>query len=167
MARVIIKIGDLFAAKVSDKSKKYFQFIAVDNTQLGSHVIRGFQTEFPVDTSPDPAEIVRQPVAFYAHAFLRTGVKLNFWEKVGNSPEIGRLDHILFRGTNDYGHKLGEKPVEISHIWYVWKINDPNFTRIGELRGPYKDAFVGIVFNPLDIIEFLKGNFVVNGYPKG
>ena len=37
------KIGDVFVVKVDDKSKKYFQYIISDLTQLNSDVIRAFK----------------------------------------------------------------------------------------------------------------------------
>ena len=39
MARVYTKIGDVFSVKIDENSKKYFQLIAYDLTQLNSDVI--------------------------------------------------------------------------------------------------------------------------------
>lgn len=43
MKRVLTKIGDVFEVKIDETSKKYFQYIANDMTQLNSDVIRGFK----------------------------------------------------------------------------------------------------------------------------
>ena len=51
MARVIIRIGDVFEVSFHDTSKKYFQVIAVDSTQLSSSVIRAFKKRY------DPTEM--------------------------------------------------------------------------------------------------------------
>jgi hypothetical protein len=41
--RISTKIGDVFSAKIDGNTKKYFQLIAFDLTQLNSDVIRGFK----------------------------------------------------------------------------------------------------------------------------
>ncbi|WP_223255422.1 hypothetical protein [Flavobacterium sp. LM4] len=52
------KIGDIFSVKISENSKKCFQLIALDLTQLNSDVIRAFKNEYPINSSPDVLEIV-------------------------------------------------------------------------------------------------------------
>lgn len=164
--RVITKKGDVFSAVINDKEKKYFQYIANDLTQLNSDVIRAFKAKHPVDKTPDISEILSDDVDFYAHCAVNLGVKMNLWTKIGKSDELGALDDILFRCTSDYGHKVGDVPKNTSSKWYVWKINDTDFTRIGKLEGTYKESFIGLVFNPLGIIELLKGNKYPVNYPE-
>jgi hypothetical protein len=91
---------------------------------------------------------------------------MKLWELAGNSTQIGKIDNILFRDTNDYGSKIGEQPVLISEKWYVWHINDSGFTHIGKLEGSNRKSFVGIVINPIGIIELLKGNKYPVNYPE-
>ena len=128
--RVNTKIGDIFSVKISENSKKYFQLIAFDLTQLNSDVIRAFKTEYPINSSPEVLEIVNGEVEFYAHCVTKWGVKLGYWDKYNKTTEIGKIDHILFRDTNDYGYKAGDEPIKISNNWYVWKINDEKFTEL-------------------------------------
>lgn len=164
MARVIIKIGDIFSVKIGENNKKFFQLIAYDSTQLNSDVIRAFKKIYAISDHPDMQEIVNDEVEFYAHCFTKLGVKLGYWEKVGKSASIGQTKHILFRDTNDYGHKLGEEPVKISHKWYIWRINE-NFHRVGELKGENKKAEIGVVVSPPNIIDRMKTGTYKFVYP--
>ena len=151
--RIYTKIGDVFSVKIDENNKKYFQLIAYDLTQLNSDVIRAFKTAYPLDANPDLSEIVNGEVEFYAHCVTKWGVKMNLWEKVGKA-EIGSTEHILFRDTNDCGsHKEGEEPIKVSDKWYVWHINDENFTRVGKLVGENRKAEIGVVINPASIVH--------------
>jgi hypothetical protein len=161
--RVSTKIGDVFSVKIDEKTKKYFQLIAFDLTQLNSDVIRGFKRTYAIGDTPDLAEVINDEVVFYAHFVTKIGVKMKIWEKVGNVNDVGKLDDILFRGSNDYGSKPGQNFV--SENWYVWKINDERFTKVGKLTGAYQNAFIGIVFDPLSIVELFKGSKCPLYYP--
>lgn len=160
------KIGDVFSVTISDSSKKYFQYIANDLTQLNSDVIRAFKEKYPLNSRPALLEIVNGKIEFYAHCITKLGLKMNLWEKVGNILDVGNTKKILFRDTNDYGSKAEENPIKISKNWHVWHINDKNFTLKGELRGKYRKAYIGIIINPLGVIELLKGNKYPVNYPN-
>ena len=153
------KRGDIFSVKINENSKKYFQLIAFDLTQLNSDVIRAFKTQYSIDSSPDILEIVNGEVDFYAHCVTKIGLKLGFWEKYHNSTEVGKTDHILFRGTSDLGKKPGEYMV--SYNWYVWKINDEKFTSVGKLTGENQKAEIGLIMNHEDIVDVLDYKFVL------
>jgi len=101
----------------------------------------------------------------YVHCVTKFGSKLNLWEKVGESSNVGNIRNILFKDTNDYGHKEGEEPIQISHNWHIWKIGDEKFTKVGKLTGENRNAFMGLVINPLGIIELAKGNKYPDNYP--
>src|SRR5690349_12420930 len=103
MARVYTKIGDVFCAKISEDTKKHFQLIAYDLTQLNSDVIRAFKKEYAVSETPDLSEIVAGEVEFYAHCVTKFGVKLNLWEKIGTIADIGKVEP-LFRSSGDVGN---------------------------------------------------------------
>lgn len=165
MARSNTQIGDVFLVKIDDSSKKYFQYVISDLTQLNSDVIRAFKKVYSINANPDLSEIVNDEVEFYTHCVTKLGLKMNLWEKVGNIREVGNTTEILFRDTNDYGSKVGEEPIRISRNWYVWRINDKDFTRVGKLEGENRNAYTGIVMNPLGIIELLKGNKYPINYP--
>ncbi len=155
MKRIVVKVGDVFAVSLNETSKKYFQFITNDSTQLNSDVIRVFQESYPIADGFDPLQIIKGKVEFYAHVVIKWGLKMQLWEKVGNANEVGPLN-IHFRITSDYGHKAGEKPVRISSRWYVWQPNDPQFTFVGTLQGEHRNADWGVVVNPQSIVHRIK-----------
>ena len=156
MKRTNTKIGDIFSVKITDNSKKYFQLIAFDLMQLNSDVIRAFNQIYPLDVNPDLQEIIKEEVEFYAHCVTKLGLKMKLWESVGNIDEIGTTSNVIFRDTNDYGSKLGEEPIKVSNKWYVWRINDKDFTTVGKLQGENRKAEIGGVLNPYDIVERIK-----------
>ncbi len=164
--RVVTKIGDIFAVDLGNDFIKYFQLIAFDPTQLNSDVIRSFERQYPIATQPDPDEIAKGEVEFYAHCVTKWGVKQGYWEKYGKSKDIGELGHILFKGTSDYGHKAGEEPVRISHNWYVWHMGDQDVTRVGELKGDNRKAEIGLIINPKSIAQRIRtGEYDLPNYP--
>ena len=166
MARTNTKIGDIFSVKINDNSKKYLQYIVSDLTQLNSDVIRAFKKVYPINANPDLSEIVKGEVEFYAHCVTKWGVKLGYWERVGNVTDVGELNHITFRCSKDYGHKLGEKPVKISHNWYVWKINDEYFTDVGKIEGENRKAEIGSVIPPDNIVHRMRTGKYDIAYPE-
>ncbi|QRY57154.1 hypothetical protein [Sphingobacterium siyangense] len=165
MARISTKIGDVFSVKIDNRSKKYFQYIVNDLTQLNSDVIRAFEKEYPINTNPELSEIIGDTVEFYAHCVTKLGLKMSIWEKVGNIKEVGEISKILFRDTNDYGVKIGEEPIKVSQNWYVWHVNDQKFTEVGKLEGKNLDAEIGIVVTPYDIIDRMKSGQYSFVYP--
>ncbi|CAA9196468.1 hypothetical protein [Flavobacterium collinsii] len=166
MKRVSIKVGDVFFVKVDDFSKRYFQYITNDLKQLNSDVIRAFDKVYPIDSSPDIDEIIQNNILFYAHCVTKWGVKLGFWEKVGNVKEVGSFENILFRGTRDYGVKKGECPVKISSNWYVWRINDAEFTHVGKLEDENRKAEIGVVMDPESIVHRIRTGHYDGFYPS-
>jgi hypothetical protein len=166
MARANTKIGDVFSVKIDESNKKYFQLVAFDLTQLNSDVIRAFKKVYPINIKPDLSEIINGEVEFYSHCVTKIGLKMGYWESVGNITDIGSIKNILFRGTNDSGSKPGEQ-VKISDKWYVWKINDNDFTRIGKLEGENRKAEIGSVMPPDSIVHRMqtgKYDFVYPDY---
>lgn len=155
MARTNTKIGDVFSVQIDKENKKYFQLIAFDLTQLNSDVIRVFTHTYANDETPTLKEIIKSDVDFYAHCVTKIGIKLGFWLNIGNDSEPCDLCNILFRDTNDAGSRPGEQ-VKISSGWYVWKIGDLNFTRVGKLEGENKKAEIGLVITPDSIVHRIK-----------
>src|SRR5256885_10293319 len=117
MPKFKTKIGDLFSVPLDSSTKKYFQYIANDLSQLNSDVIRAYVEPNPIDAKPDLGDVAKGEVEFHAHVVIKWGLKATLWEKVGSAPCGDRL-YVVFRDTNDYGNK-----VEISNNWYVWRIN--------------------------------------------
>jgi hypothetical protein len=165
MSRVSIKIGDIFSVPIDTGTKKYFQYVSNDLTQLNSEVIRAFKSKYAIGDNPELVEIAKGEVDFYAHCVIKLGVKMSLWEKVGDAPIFGDLNP-LFRGTNDYGSRPGEQ-VALSENWYVWHINDDKFKRIGKLTGEYQNAEIGVVVTPVDVVDRMRSgkyNFIYPGF---
>ena len=165
MARVYTKIGDIFSVKIDCDNTQYFQYVANDLTQLNSSVIRVFEKWYSPNEIVDLTEVIQGEIAFYAHSIINLGVKLGYWEKVGKAQNVYPID-VLFRNTNDYGSAPGEQ-VEISDNWYVWKINDADFTQVGKLKNEYRNAEIGIVISPDSIVHRMrtgKYDFVYPNY---
>jgi hypothetical protein len=156
MTRANTKIGDVFSINTDENHKKYFQLIAFDLTQLNSDVIKAFKKVYPIDVNPNLSEIVNGEVEFYAHCVTKWGLKMNLWQKAGNTVEIGSTTHILFKDTNDYGVWIEGEPIRISQKWYVWHINDDTFTNVGKLTGENRKAEIGVVINPNSIVHRIK-----------
>ena len=166
MARVNTKVGDVFSVKIDENHKKYFQLIAFDLTQLNSDVIRAFKTIYDINANPNLLEIIEDETEFYTHCVTKFGIKLSLWEKAGNILDVGDIEKVLFRGSKDSGSKVGEQ-IKISTNWYVWRINDADFTRVGKLEGDNRKAEIGVVVNPYDVLERIKTgkfNFFYPGF---
>jgi hypothetical protein len=164
MARITTKIGDIFSVKIDDYNRKYFQYIANDSLQLNSDVIRVFKKTYGFELNPDLSAILKGEVEFYAHCLTKLGVKLGFWDKIGNITDIGEINNIVFRDTNDYGSKPG-KQINVSQNWFIWKLNDQNFKRVGKLERENQKAEIGVVINPQSIIYRMKTGYYDFFYP--
>lgn len=165
--RIRTKIGDVFSVKVTENEKKFFQLIAFDLTQLNSDVIRAFKKVYGINEQPPLSEIVNGEVEFYAHCVTKFGVKLQLWEKAGSIPDVGDIRLIIFRGTSEADRMEGDPFLEIAHEWYVWHIGDDDFKRVGELRGKNREAEIGMVMSPYDILDRIKTgkyNFYYPGF---
>lgn len=145
MARANTKIGDVFCVKIKDSGKKYFQYIISDLTQLNSDVIRAFKKVYSANANPDLSEIVNGEVEFYAHCVTKLGLKMGYWEKVGNTNDVGDFDDVLFRSSAD------DPQTKVSHNWWVWKINEDQ-KQVGKLVGEKRNAEVGSVIPPDSIV---------------
>lgn len=162
--RVVTKIGDIFSVKISKTEKKYFQLIAFDLTQLNSDVIRSFKEIYSIDEKPDLLKILAGEVQFYAHCVTNIGVKMGYWDKVGNVKDVGEIVSIIFRGSSDYGRYPGQRI--ISEDWYVWKLNKDTI-KVGILKGEYQKAEIGLVFSPDTIVYRMRtGVYDMPYYPS-
>ena len=145
--RVMTRIGDIFCVEFEDR-KVYFQFIAVDMSELNSITIRVFKKEYPLDYVFDAEDIVKGDVSFYAHTCLQPGLKQGLWTKVGKSKNVGDLSKVLFRTTSAWSPQNLK-----SYRWWVGGING-EYTMIGELTDEYrKTTHMGWVVPPIDIVK--------------
>lgn len=172
------KIGDVFVINVDKKYKRYFQYLGVDNTELGSHVIRVFKKDYGMSEDPNLDDIARGEVDFHAHVILQFGVKLNIWKKVGSSSEIQSNVDVIFR-TISFLHdsslllkdpqravQLTDAKQKVSENWSIWRMNEP-LQFVGKLPEKYYGAETGGVVPPQDILYHIKhghSNFVYPGY---
>lgn len=154
--RIVTKIGDVFEVQLGSY-KKYFQYIANDMTQLNSSVIRVFAEEYPIDYPPILEDITSGKVDFYAHTVLRSGIQSNLWYKIGKI-NFDEEVNILFRDCDE------DKYVPVSKRWWVWNINQP-MKFVEKLRGKYRDAEIGIVFQPERIINRMQTGSYQIKYP--
>ncbi|GGZ39210.1 hypothetical protein GCM10007049_35710 [Echinicola pacifica] len=160
MARANTKIGDIFSVKINDSSKKYFQYIVSDLTQLNSDVIRAFKKVHPVNANLDDlTEIVNGEVEFYAHCVTKLGLKMGYWEKIGNTNDVGNFDDVLFRSSGD------NPQTKVSQDWWVWKINEEQ-RQVGKLEGENRKAEVGSVIPPDSIVHRMQTGKYDFVYPE-
>jgi hypothetical protein len=149
-------LGDIFKVPLSNGKVGYIQYIAIDETMLGGHVIRAFQTHYDPDDTPDLQPMVTtDSVHFIAHVFLDSALKFFAWEKVGNVPYPEPID-VLFSASGDYG----TPEIKISHDWYVWRINEPQ-RAVGSLTPEYQNAEIGVVIAP----QIIAGRMLTGSYP--
>ena len=160
MKRVITKNGDILCTGIDEDYKCYFQFVAVDFTQLNSTVIRVFKKHYPLDSTPTMDEVVSDEVSFYAHVMLNNGIRDGVWYKVGKHKDVGDLYNIMCRQHQEMYVKTWER----KNIWYVWKINQEDI-QVGEyLPEEYRELSLGSVFHYERIIEKIKtGKFYGGG----
>ncbi|HXB58567.1 MAG TPA: hypothetical protein VNU95_03335 [Candidatus Acidoferrales bacterium] len=149
-ARQRITVGDVFSVRVDEDITKYFQYVADDLTQLNSQVIRAFKRQYHANEAVIANEIVRGEIEFFAHVFLRIGLKLHYWIKLGHVPEVGTVN-VFFRNSEDSGNP----EVKRSEKWYVWNINQP-FVDVGKLEGTYQNAEIGVVIPPDSIVHRMR-----------
>ncbi|MDP3661549.1 MAG: hypothetical protein Q8R17_01745 [bacterium] len=153
-----ITLGDCFAVEMEDSSIKYFQYLGNDLTQLNSQVIRVFKT--PYTGKVNLNQVAKGDVAFYAHTFIKIGLKLRYWKKVGT---VSQVEHpqVLFRNTNDYGNPA----IKVSEQWHVWKVNDP-FSKVGREDLRHLNTEIGVVVSPESIVHRIRTGKYDFVYPE-
>ena len=156
--RANTKIGDVFSANVDSDTKKYFQYIVSDLTQLNSDVIRVFEKVYSINANPDLLEIVNGEVEFYAHCITKLGLKMGYWKSVGNITNVGNFDNVLFRSSGD------SPQTRISQNWWVWKINEEQKS-VGKLEGENRKSEIGSVIPPDSIVHRIQKGMYDFVYP--
>ena len=156
-----LAIGDVFRVSIDDSSVKFFQYIARDSLQLGSHVIRAFVSKYGVTSIPPCSQIVSDEVEFFAHCFLRIGIRHGYWTFTCLS-QYKETVPALFRDTNDYGRQI-----ETSRNWHVWRVGDRGFRHVGRLSGANINSEIGVVVPPDSIVHRMRTgtyDFIYPGY---
>lgn len=165
MARVILKVGDIFAVNIGENTVRFFQYISTDSSQLQSEVIRVFKRDYKSDENIDLNYIINDEVDWYAHCFLKMGFKLGYWNKVGRSTS-SISDNPLFRDTYDYGRAAWQEPILTSINWVVWKVGQ-EFQQVGRLEGENRNADIGMIMSPDSILyRLINGVYDMPFYPS-
>ena len=154
-----IELGDWFEVRMSPSTARYFQFVAVDTTQLHSDVVRVIDGTYDSTANHDPGELEAEMVDFFSHVYIRAGLKEGLWHKCGHSPPPDRLD-VLFRDTDDYG----DPDVTVSKNWFVWKVSSRT-KFVGKLRRRYQQAEIGVVVPPDSLVYRLRNGCYDFVYP--
>lgn len=127
-------------------------------TMLNSSVIRVFKKHYSMDYIPNMDEIVQDEVYFYAHTVLSWGIRGELWYKVGKNADVGDVNNIMFRETEDFGVSCIN-----SSRWYVWHIGEP-ISYIGRLTKETRKIDIGLVWSNANIIAKIKtGKFLTIG----
>lgn len=127
--RITTRIGDVFCVVINNLYKSYFQYIANDSSQLNSCVIRIFKTRYPIEYIPNIKDIVVDDVICYAHTFIKIGLQMNIWDRVGNckiSYDIN-TEKILFGVAQETIVNMSN--ISVSYVnpltnWYIWAISN-------------------------------------------
>lgn len=144
--------GSIYCVRLDDRCQRFFQYVAYDTTH-GAEVIRVFKKKYPADYVPDPEEIVKDEVDFYAETWtIPNGVIDGIWYKIGINKNVGDTKNIMFR----YNIGLEFPDIRKSTSWVVWKINKKR-VHIGELTEEYrKRADWGLIFSINMIMDRIK-----------
>lgn len=157
-----MRTGDIFEVITDKGTKKYFQYIAKDISDLHSDVIRIFKKEYDLNDSPSSQDIVNGEIDTYMHTYIQLGIKAKLWRKYDWNRNIGALN-IYFRDAKDYGQHPGEKFV--SKQWEVWIINS-NREYVGILPDMYYNSYPGLVSMPNAVIHRINyGEYKAKFYP--
>lgn len=161
MLKQTSKIGDIFCSVINSEYKTYFQIIAYDSTELNSDVIRIFKTKYQLSDNPNIDVIIADKVSYYVHCIARLGIVKKCWIKIGNSVNVGSLDNIVFKCRlldNDHLVYIRSKYNRKAGFWYIWHINDVQFTYLNEgEENNYKNAYCGDVVTLGDVLDLLSG----------
>ena len=149
--RIVTKIGDIFSVDLDNNKKKYFQYVAIDESMLGGSVIRVFKKVYDIDAEPSFGDIVNDEVDFYTHTSLKIGILEGYWKKIGCCVDIGDTENIFFRSVGE----LDASKLKKSRHWLVWKVNCVR-QDIGELNGIYKNYDLGSIFPSIWVLNKIR-----------
>lgn len=141
--RIQCRKGDIFMVRL-ENFQRYFQYIIDDESQLYSNVIKIFKRKYPLGSFPDYEELATSDVEFYAHTFIKYGVKQELWQKVSKASIYDNFD-AKFIDDYDPIPEIGMKP------WQVWVLNRKR-VKCDELPSEFKNADRGAVLPPEAIV---------------
>jgi hypothetical protein len=153
--KLSIKPGDVFETVVENK-KRYLQYLINDDNCLNANVIRVFKYVGELNDHVDLQRIVQSSVDFFCHSYMKGGVSMNVWKKIGNAPLPKDFELPTFRQTNEVASVVSK-----SYQWFIWKVGEQR-RRIGELTDEYRALPVAGVTHPLDINKRIQTG--INGF---
>lgn len=148
--RIVTKIGNVFCAKIDEEYKMYFQFIALDKTNLTSDVIRVFKTRYALSDNPKLEDVVKDEVMFNTHVVIPWGIRMGLWDKVGN---------VKFEEQVRIPFKTFNKPSNIPQLsfdWRVWYTNEPDAEITGPLPEEFRYAEWGGIMAPRNVFNRMR-----------
>ena len=149
------RVGEVYKVPYVDQNR-YFQFVAIDQTQLNSDVIAVFKLESASDEVAGIDAITQSEIEFFTHTTVNAGINQSLWEKIGSSDVVDSSD-ALFKEVY-YENGLPDiEPFEADsyHSWIIWSING-EWQHIGSEIDKYPNAELGAVFPPDSIVYRIK-----------
>lgn len=159
MGRRKLQIGDVFEIALGVDRYAYFQWIAIDEYQLQSDVIRVFSCS-EEQLGEELERLESRDILFHAHCVIPVGIRFGVWKKVGSLAYPTRLD-VLFCSSRDFGRD----EIVTSDQWDVWRVNEPP-QFIGRLHGEFISAEPGEVFPPAEILYRIEHGTYQQPYQK-
>lgn len=144
------KVGDIFEVAISETEKRYMQYVVSDLNCLNSDVIRVFKKKYSREDSPDIEVIVADEILFYKHCDTRHGIRLGLWTFYGNTADVGDINEIFFRDTDDHGDVVSSK-------WYSWRVNG-EYQEIGRLDEVTRKIDMGYIYRAEAIMYMIKND---------
>lgn len=148
---MVSRVGEVYKVPYVDQNR-YFQFVAIDQTQLNSDVVAVFKLTSAPDEIVELDAITSSDIEFFTHTTVNAGVKQSLWEKIGSSDAVDSSG-ALFKEVY-YENGLPDiEPFEADsyHSWIVWNING-EWQHIGADIDKYPNAELGAVFPPGSIV---------------
>ena len=84
--------GDVFGVTSAGVPLGLFQFVAIDENQLGSAVVGVLSGGWNPATHADLDEIASRQVVFWCHLFLQSGIETGAWRRVGHTTVAHRCN---------------------------------------------------------------------------
>jgi hypothetical protein len=158
------KEGDLYKIDLDSEECGYFQYLLLDPCQLNSEVIRVFNFRGKKEEIVDFSLIFSSGISFYTHVVIKFGLKLEFWNRLGNYPLEKNFKAPLFRDTSGHRDEYDGNRIiyNKSNSWNVWRAGDPFQKRkkIGLLTKEYENIDLGLVNPPNEVIyRMLTGDY--------
>lgn len=148
------KTGEIYQLNALSP-KRYFQYVAKDETALHGDVIAVLNHRGDVSPKPSDEEIqelVNSGTEFFTHTTIEIGVKQGHWSKLGNSKPVD-FSKALFKQAFYKDHLPDIEPSDADHYhsWVIWGVGE-EWEHIGAEIEKYPQAERGAVFAPQSIV---------------